>query len=325
MSLTATGTQLPWHAPGAAAAAKCCCGDDRCPTPWLDFAAKAMTKSKIDCGFVEFTAPTGKFYKTITTVHVVDYNEQATNEDDEVTSNVWSGGWTETITQGRALDGSCDRDTLHTYSGKITHSVTDLEDVVYTVDSSGNWSPSDPPIGGLPSVDTVEESPTVQKYYYAHSDSYTAGGIDYVITGTSTRTNTLSVEFIQETTEDLIARTVAAIEDAPPIGTYNAYRNLSPDERSYTIRRLKWRVEHLPGNRCYLKVWLRRRFIPEDIEAEQVITSLDPFVWGPRSSCKTTEWLYSDWTSENEPSSNGTTTIEIVKWTCQEGYTPPDP
>jgi hypothetical protein len=79
-------------------------------------------------------------------------------------------------------------------------------------------------------------------------------------------------------------------------------------------------------------VWLRKRFVPEDTALDPVITELAPYVWnGSGNPC------YADTTkppthadnliegppqNENEPATDGTTFIEIVKWSCVPTYEP---
>lgn len=139
-----------------------------------------------------------------------------------------------------------------------------------------------------------------------------------------------------ESTESLISKTIESLPDFPGTwdGSCASIRNLSEDENSYSIRRIKWRVAHPPTGTCYLKVWLQKRFTPEDEEAEEVITPLTAYEWnGTGNPCLTdpaeiftdeANRIEGSATTEDEPATNGETTIEIVKWSCVEGYEPPD-
>ena len=146
---------------------------------------------------------------------------------------------------------------------------------------------------------------------------------------------TYSDEAIPETTAALTSRTVAALPAYPETwsGYCHSYRNLSTDETSYNIVRTKWRVKHSPTGTCYLKVWLQTRFVPED-GGDPIITPIPPYVWeqtgnpcfpdtsyGPGAA---ENLIRSDISEELEPSDDGTTYVEIVKYSCLASYTPPD-
>jgi len=185
---------------------------------------------------------------------------------------------------------------------------------------------------------------------------YSGGSVSYTISGTwtrnsnctsshsgdscycgtsSTTTTTYSSLATGETTADLISRTVAALPTWPTTwtGGCSSFRNLSPDESSYSLTRTKWRVAHSPSGTCYLKVWLQTRFTPEGGGTE-IITPLPAYEWtatGNPCLPDTTKGpdhadniIRSEESEEKEPADDGTTTVEIVKWSCIRGYTPPD-
>ena len=140
--------------------------------------------------------------------------------------------------------------------------------------------------------------------------------------------------YVEETTAALIARAVAALPAYPDTwgGSCSAVKNLASDESSYTLRRFKWRLKHAPTGTCYLKAWLQSRFVPET--GAEVITPLTPYEWsGSGNPCFTddtkppdhedNEILGAD-SEQMEPSTDGETFIEIVKFSCVEGYDPPD-
>lgn len=146
---------------------------------------------------------------------------------------------------------------------------------------------------------------------------------------------TYTDEAVPEPTDDLISRTVAALPSYPETwsGSCHSYRNLSTDETSYNIVRTKWRLKHSPTGTCYLKVWLRTRFVPE-AGGDEVITPLEPYTWeltgnpcfpdtdfGPGAA---ENFILSEVVEELEPFDDGTTYIEIVKYSCLASYTPPD-
>lgn len=123
----------------------------------------------------------------------------------------------------------------------------------------------------------------------------------------------------------------------------SSFRNLSTDETSYSIRRVRWKIRHMPTGTCYLKVWLRLRFRPEGTTGSaDTFTPLPDYEWrGSGNPCfanaeKAYNYAGSSVPSENnvvfseqtetlEPATDGTVFIEIVKWSALEGYTPDDP
>lgn len=119
-----------------------------------------------------------------------------------------------------------------------------------------------------------------------------------------------------------------------------AFANLAPDETSYTIRRVKFKIRHFPSGSCYLKVWLRTRFRPEGTSgASDVFTDLTPYEWtgagGTAPFClvdpdkaydHVDNRIDSDFFDEvEEPATDGSLYVEIKKYSCLEGYEPDDP
>jgi hypothetical protein len=93
----------------------------------------------------------------------------------------------------------------------------------------------------------------------------------------------------------------------------------------------KWRLAHEPTGSCYLKVWLQKRFSPEGGSSD-TITPLTAYEWtGTGNPCfaeallppdDLANLIASSPTEESVPATDGTTTIEIVKYSCVEGYEP---
>lgn len=135
-----------------------------------------------------------------------------------------------------------------------------------------------------------------------------------------------------ETTGDLISRTLSDLPSYPDKwgGSCSSYRNLSPDESSYSIQKFKWRLAHPPTGTCYLKVWLQKRFHPET--GTDTVTPLAAYEWtGSGSPCFTDATkgvdhadnrITGEPSEEDIPATDGTTTIEIVKFSCIPGYEP---
>jgi hypothetical protein len=172
------------------------------------------------------------------------------------------------------------------------------------------------------------------------------GGQTASFSSHSQQLTTLSVEF---TTAQLISITIAALNQYSTAfggsanrngtGDCSALRDLSNDESSYSIRRTKYKLHHLPTSSSYLKVWLRKRFRPEGtFGSSDVVTDLAAYIWNGSPSSgglafADSSHRYSD--SQNqittgvlgevvEPDGDGTMTVEINKWSCVDGYTPDD-
>lgn len=104
-----------------------------------------------------------------------------------------------------------------------------------------------------------------------------------------------------------------------------------------TLRKIKWRVRHLPTGSCYLKVWIRKTFTPAATDPPTVpppapTVTEETYEWtGTGNPCLTAPTDPADADSqkitgtENEvgvPDQPGTTTVEILKYSCLPGYTP---
>jgi hypothetical protein len=139
----------------------------------------------------------------------------------------------------------------------------------------------------------------------------------------------------EEETNALIARVTGDLGSFPGTwaGSCSAFRNLSPDESSFTARKFRWRLRHAPSATCYLKVWMNRVFSPEG-GGDPIVTPLSPYTWsGSGNPCLPAtdkpidhedNQITGSATTEDVPGTDGTTSIEIVKWSCLPGYTPPD-
>lgn len=168
----------------------------------------------------------------------------------------------------------------------------------------------------------------------------------YSLSSSGESSTDLSNEY---TTAQLIADTIALLNhycidfggDADRVATTScsAFRDLSTDELTCTIARTKWKVRHYPTASCYLKVWVRKRFRPQGTTGSaDVLTDLAAYLWSGmpkdeglclKDSTKPPNHvdnrIDSFATEELEPPTNGTTTIEMKKWSCLEGYEPDDP
>ncbi len=151
-------------------------------------------------------------------------------------------------------------------------------------------------------------------------------------TSEATLETTYSSVVTGETTADLIARAAADLPSYQETwtGSCSAYRNLSPDENSVSIRKFKWRLKHSPAGTCYLKIWMRQVTTPET--GDPTYSAIDPYVWnGTGNPCLTddTKSVTHDdnliFGTEHEisvPTVDGTITVEVTKYSYVDGYEP---
>ena len=119
-----------------------------------------------------------------------------------------------------------------------------------------------------------------------------------------------------------------------------AYYHLSPDGSSLTLASVKARLKHYPSGTCYLKVWVRSRFQPETFEggvymgtgAPDTLTDIAPYEWTGSPCMPDPTKAYDDPANAISfdlpdlapPESNGDVVYEIKKYSCVQGYEPPD-
>lgn len=104
-----------------------------------------------------------------------------------------------------------------------------------------------------------------------------------------------------------------------------------------TLEKTKWRLKHAPSGTCYLKVWLRKTFTPAatdpptDPLPDPTVTETTYEWTGTGNPCLADPTKAIDHAdnaitgSETEvgaPEEEGVTTIEILKYSCVEGYEP---
>jgi len=311
-----------------------CCEQPPCPAPVLECDAISQSKSKFGpCGYLN--PADGKYYskKTETGTASTHFEDGAGSPPSDWWSIVRDASCT--ITRVYEKGGLPCAETVtvtgsssYTYVESSYSALDDNEFVTTTICETtlagGVWT------GTIRTIHTESAFPE-NNFDVTVPNGFICNELDASIDFETTYENEVSAE----TTAELITRTVAALPAYP--GTYSgscsAYRNLSTDETSYSIRRTKWRVSHEPTGTCYLKVWLQARFTPEG-GGSDTITPLTPYEWsGSGNPCFVDPMLPPDDpdnritsspTEEVEPATDGTTVIEIVKWSCLDGYTPPD-
>lgn len=165
--------------------------------------------------------------------------------------------------------------------------------------------------------------------------SWTVVGGSFGCASPGTPTVVYSSENPAESTDALIGRVMSDLADFPATwaGSCSAFRNLSSDESSFTARKFRFRLKHAPTGTCYLKVWLKKTFSPEGGGAASD-EALAPYEWtGSGNPCfvaaekpptHADNLIVSSATTVDVPASDGTTTVSIVKYSCVEGYEPPD-
>lgn len=280
-----------------------CCDQPPCPAPVLECESVSGSASKVaPCGFLH----EGKRWlvRTITQTGSYSYDFQDIGG--------CAGEGSHNTTEVSTYDENCEVSTV--CSGSRTTSQ----------DCVGDYDDDNPPCSGTLNSDCT----------WGGDGLCFWGGI-FDPNGGITTTTVYSSENPPETTEELIDRTIEALAEFPDTwsGSCSTLRNLSPDESSFSVRRARWRIKHAPTGTCYLKVWIRRRFQPEGGGSE-TITSLTPYTWtGSGNPCLADPTkppthednsITSSATTEDEPATDGENFIEIVKWSCLEGYEPPD-
>lgn len=111
-----------------------------------------------------------------------------------------------------------------------------------------------------------------------------------------------------------------------------AFRNLSPDETSFSVAKSKFRVKHPPTPTCHLTVWLEKVFTPEG--GSPVKTPFETYTWsGTGNPCfndpdltpfSEENLIYSPVYEIDEPETDGTIFISVKKFSYLPDYIPPD-
>lgn len=288
-----------------------CFSEPPCPAPVLECRSVSASRSKpAPCGFYF----DGAYFSTRTVTY--SYHPPTTMTGCGFPggdSGPYSQGCDSVVTTTKSLvDGTCMTATV--YSGSQSKSRTCAGETwtcSATQDAAtGAWTNIITPAGG----------------------DATPGSGDCNV-GCGSGTTVYSGAVTPESTSELISRAIAALPQYPEswTGSCSSYRNLSPDETSVTIRRLKWRIAHSPTASCYLKVWLRRKFTPEG-EGPAVYAPIESYEWignpcipdSTKPADHPENIIYGGESEEQEPSEDGSTSIEIQKYSCVRGYTPPD-
>ncbi len=137
-------------------------------------------------------------------------------------------------------------------------------------------------------------------------------------------------------TATLISKTVDDLPDYP--GTFTggcfASRELPDGDYSYSIKRTKGKLQHAPASDCFLKIWIRSRFVRDDGGPDE-LTDIDTYEWnGTGNPCwpdptkgagDVANLISHDLPELTEPDANGNLFYDIKKWSCVKGYEPDDP
>lgn len=116
----------------------------------------------------------------------------------------------------------------------------------------------------------------------------------------------------EETTAQLIARTVAALPEEPDGEGCVASRDLSEDETSFTIEKFRYRFGFTPPASGHWHLAWVERFTPEG-GGSPTDTPMS-FDWDE----VTTGAQFTDWFDVDVPATDGETTIEDIVATCPE-------
>lgn len=309
-----------------------CCQSPPCPPPFLVCESKSASGTKLPtpthCGFLH----DGKRYltRTITT---------SGSRNESITQDLGFGGFTATSTS----DCSFSETDVTTISATAPCTSTTTRSGFSNFSGSLSYNPGYP---GSPYTLPFTESCSATRANdgsWSGSRTFTDENGSFTEDRTTaccnhptgTTTTTYSNENpppVGETTAEMISRIINLLPSTPNGSSCSSFRNLSPTESSYTVRRTSFKVKHLPTGTCYLKVWIQTRFTPES--GSVVITPLATYEWnGSGNPClpspstpadDDSQYIESSATEISEPGTDGTRLVEIQKWSCVPGYTPPD-
>lgn len=137
-------------------------------------------------------------------------------------------------------------------------------------------------------------------------------------------------------TDDYVETTLSTVETTgvmkdravlPAFGDWGggpAYSSmvLSADETSYAVSKGQVRISHGPCATGYIKFWLVSTFTPTGGAAEAPAAFAD-YTWTGNYDDPAAVF-HSPTYDIDPPASNGTTVVTLQKFSCVEGYTPPD-
>lgn len=102
----------------------------------------------------------------------------------------------------------------------------------------------------------------------------------------------------------------------------------------YSVGRSFWRLHHHPTPTCYLKVWFKKIFSPEDQGEPVILSPPPPYEWfGTGNPCfpdpskyvfDLDNRIFFGGEELSEPTENGSVSIHIFKISFVEGYEPDD-
>jgi hypothetical protein len=336
-----------------------CCAQPPCPTPTLEFLS---LNGYVPCPI--FLNPAdGQYYDTITETNV-DNSTTATTAakdlaGDCVTTVICSGGWTEeTVYDNWRCAGGVSIHRTGTFT--LVHGYTDpLDPCALVCEASGtvNWAVSEWGVADPESYNCTEtidpECETSYNVIDCPEGAFTYGAESSCPSGEGFPAD-----------NDVYTRT-------PPYGSTEAtgYSNEAdlefpawhtwdtPDEElldgqgrtgvaakhnGKVVSRVKWRVRNLPSGTCYLRVWIKKTFMPDPADPVPgmppppppvpVITILEPAVWeGEGTPCfefpllgagDPDNTIFTPEVLNPDPTLDGTETFELIKWACVPDYEP---
>lgn len=147
----------------------------------------------------------------------------------------------------------------------------------------------------------------------------------------TTTTGTSSTTFNYYSTTSLADEDNAATMEARVVlpaydGVYdattgNSSRYLAASELSIALEQSKYKISHSTPSSCYLRVWIERVFSPES-GGDDVVSDLAEYLWSGGTGCYSATAVESEATTLAIPSTNGTATARIKKYSCVAGYEP---
>lgn len=303
-----------------------CCDQPICNTPTI--ICDSVSASKTKCGFAPYTGDTSPVATRYTTQTA--HTEIHTANDSGSCHAIMDVTTVQDCINGVTCSGGCNNSGAtvppYTHTWVPSGAACDFD--------SSSFSPCCN--FGSTTISTSATSQVIT----SSIGSCPAGSSQVV---TKTLSTLYTTDQLKTNTEDALPDYSGFDDDHSVSGqgiTCSAFRGLSADETSHSIRRFKYKVRHYPTASCYLRVWLRLRFRPAGTSgASDVLTDVDAYEWtgsptdgGLCFKDATLPYDHADNRIDSaasdeiaEPDDNGTTTIEIKKWSCLEGYEPDDP
>ena len=309
----------------------CNCCTPSCPTPAIEWDTVSGTSGIPDCTmFAGFTDPGGEQFR--------DKQESASYT--EITVGTFIGGaphYTVTEVQETNVLYSykknpyCNSPRTCSGSNTETHVISWPSPSSFvlskTLGADCFWSDESPFTDASSGKVMVTESNTSKTYsnHQVIGPIYGGGSTvtDYDIT------TEITITLSNPDESDLVDEATASFPAFDGVfgDTAGAFRDVSSDGKTVSLRKGKWRISHYPTPSCYLKVWLRSVWVPES-GGGPTYADLTPYVWTLAGTVASPcipggdGIVHGAVTDMGVPTEDGEKYVQIVKWSCVDGFEP---